>query len=405
MVKAGFARVSTRTREQWRDGMRFGRALALGVALSALTIASSYADGFGSDEPYTGPDGPYLRGEGGWSHLNPEKGQGLNSGSALNFRSSEHEGFMAGGAAGWKFGQLRTELGLDYSGYDVSSIQVNNDGGLGARLGTASLTGANTNASGRVSVLDGMVNFLWDLRTGTPFVPYIGIGVGAARASLDSFSVAGKPLSNSSDIVFAYQPMVGVRYHITDAIAVGAEYRYFATTNPNFKDASGTSFHGRVESHNVLANLSYFFGAPPAAPAPQPAAAINPAQINPAAGPAIAPPPPPAPAVQSFMVYFDLGRASLTPQGRRVADSAVAAFNESRANHIEIAGFTDTAGGARYDEALSRARAETVRDYLVAHGVPLSEMAVAWHGKDDLRVPTADHVPEAQNRRVEIDIP
>jgi len=378
--------------------MKFGRALALGIALSALTAASSYAQIVGSDEPYTGPDGPYLRAEGGWSHENDFKGQGS---TGLNFGTQEKEGYMAGGAAGWKFGQLRVELGLDFSGHDVSSIQVNGDGGLGARLGGASLTGANANPSGSIHIIDGMVNAAWDFRTGTPFVPYIGIGVGMAHVSLDSLSVAGRPLSNSSDTVFAYQPMVGVRYHVTDAIAVGAEYRYFATVDPTFQDSSGVKFKGRVESHNVLANLSYFFGAPPAPPIPaQPAVApapapVAPTQINPSAQ---------AP-VQAFIVYFDTGRATLTPEGRRVAEDAVVTFKRNNATHITIAGYTDTVGSARTNEALSRRRAETVRDYLVARGVPLNEMAVNWHGEANLRVPTGNGVPQSQNRRVEIDIP
>jgi OmpA-OmpF porin, OOP family len=378
--------------------MKFGRALAMGIALSALTGTSSYAQTVGSDEPYTGPNGPYLRAEGGWSHENDMKGQGS---TGLNFGSQEKEGYMAGGAAGWKFGQLRMELGLDFSGHDVSSIQVNGDGGLGARLGGASLNGANANPSGSIHIIDGMVNAAWDFRTGTPFVPYIGIGVGMAHVALDNFAVAGRPLSNSSDTVFAYQPMVGVRYHVTDAIAIGAEYRYFATVDPTFKDSTGVKFHGRIESHNVLANLSYFFGAPPAPPAAAVAPApLSPAptSINPSAGAATA-------STQSFVVYFDTGRATLTLQGRRVADDAVAAFKSSKATHVAIAGFTDTTGGARANEALSRRRAETVRDYLIAHGVPLSDMAVGWHGETDLRVATGNGVAQPQNRRVEINIP
>jgi len=379
--------------------MKFGRVLALGIALSALSAASGVAQTVGSDEPYTGPNGPYLRAEGGWSHENDMKGQGA---TGLNFGSKEDDGFMAGGAAGWKFGQLRAELGLDFSNHDVSSIQVNGDGGLGSRLHVGSLTGANTGGTGTVHIIDGMVNTYWDFRTGTPFVPYIGVGVGMAHVSLDNFAVAGHPLANSSDTVFAYQPMVGVRYHITDALALGVEYRYFATVDPTFKDSTGVKFTGRVESHNVLANLSFFFGAPPASPiAAQPAVAPAPApaapvQINPSAGPA---------PEQSFLIYFDTGRASLTSQGRRVADDAVAAFKRSNASHITIAGYADTVGGARLNEALSRRRAETVRDYLVAHGVPLSEMAVNWHGETNLAVATGDNVAQRQNRRVEIDIP
>ncbi len=102
--------------------MKLGRALAISVALSALTVASSYAQTVGSDEPYTGPNGPYIRAEGGWSHVNDMKGQGS---TGLNFSSKENDGFMAGGAAGWKFGQLRVELGLDFSGYGVQTLGVN----------------------------------------------------------------------------------------------------------------------------------------------------------------------------------------------------------------------------------------------------------------------------------------
>jgi outer membrane protein OmpA-like peptidoglycan-associated protein len=392
------------------DKMSF-RALVLGTALSALAIGSAHAQ-VGSNEPYTGPNGPYLRAEGGLSFLNDMKGSGSgNNNTTLNFGSKESQGFIGGGAAGWKLGQLRLELGLDFSGFDVSSINVNNDGGLGARLGGPSLTGASRNSSGSVNIVSGMVNALWDFRTGTPFVPYVGVGVGMASASLDSFSVNGRSLSNSSDVVFAYQPMVGLRYHITDAMAVGLEYRYFATVQPTFKDSSGASFKGRIENHNVLANFSYFFGGSPTR-TPEPVA-----QINPAAGPApqlppaMAPQPTPeAPAAlvptrQSFIVYFDFNKATLTPQGMRIADTAADAFKQSKATHIEIAGFTDASGGSGYDEALSRRRAETVRDYLIRRGVPLNDMEVGWHGKASPRAQTQDGAREAQNRRVEIIIP
>jgi outer membrane protein OmpA-like peptidoglycan-associated protein/opacity protein-like surface antigen len=402
--------------------MKFRRALALGVALSALTAASSYAQTVGSDEPYTGPNGVYLRGEGGWSHPNDFKGNGRGSVTALDFHTSENEGYVAGGAVGYKMGQLRMELGLDFSGYDVSSVQVNNDGGLGARLGRPSLAGASTGGSGSIHTIAGMVNTYWDFRTGTPFVPYIGIGIGAARASLDSLSVAGAPLSNSSDVEFAYQPMVGVRYHLTDNVALGVEYRYFAMVTPTFKDSAGRPFQGRIESHNVLANLSYFFGAPPAPPvAATPAAAPVPVtpnpqaglQVNPSAGPGVPPviyaadaqPNPAAGPTQTFIVYFDLGRATMSAEGRRVADGAVAAFKNTNATHIAIAGFTDTSGPASANEALSRHRADAVRDYLIARGVPRNDMAVSWHGESDPAVATADGKVEAQNRRVEINIP
>ena len=155
-------------------------------------------------------------------------------------------------------------------------------------------------------------------------------------------------------------------------------------------------FSSSIASHNVLANLSYLFGA--LAAAPQPVAVPAPPP------PVVAPPAPPP--VQAFIVYFDTGRATLTPQGRRrrrrrgrdlQAQQCDACHDRRLYRH----------GGQRFrlNEGLSRRRAEAVRDYLAAHGVPLSEMAVNWHGETDLRVPTGNDVPQSQNRRVEIDIP
>ncbi len=381
--------------------MSFSRACALGLAFSAVTFAAQ-AQIFGADEPFTGPQGVYLRGEVGWSHLNGEKGTGSGNGNPLQFNSSESEGLIGGGALGYKIDQLRVELGLDFSGYDVSSISVGNDGGLGARLGGPSLTGATSNPSGSVHTVAGMVNALWDMRTGTPFVPYLGIGVGVASVKLDNFMVGGKPLSNSSDMVFAYQPIVGVKYFLTTNLALGLEYRYFATVQPTFKDSSGRSFTGRIESHNVIGSLTYHFGSAPTPVASvAQAAPLAVAEINPAAGP----PPAAVRASQAFVIYFDLGRATLTPQAMKTADDAAAAFLQNKATRIQVAGYTDASGTTTYDEALSHRRAEVVRDYLVRRGVPVSEMEVSWHGKSDPAVQTANGRPEARNRRVEIIIP
>lgn len=379
--------------------MTLRRACALGFVLSTMSWATAMAETpFGVGQ-VTGPDGVYVGVEGGWSHLNSQ-----HVDDPLTFQSNTQEGYVAGGKVGYKTGQLRLELGFDFSQQAMSSVNIVNDGGLGKRLGIGSLNGLSGSAAGSVQNEAFMANAIWDLRTDSRWVPYIGMGVGAANVSLNGVSVGGVPLSNSSDLVFAYQPMAGVRYMINDRVQVGLEYRYVATVDPSFKDSSGQPFTGKYESHNVLLNLLYHFGVPPAAPAP--AAAQVTAAPAPAATPVAPAKPAAAPALrQEFLVFFDFDRATLTEQGKRIVETAANAFKRDSASQIQLTGFTDLSGTQHYNLELSRRRAEVVRDYLARLGVPVDAIGVAWKGKENPRVPTADGVREPQNRRVEIVLP
>lgn len=366
--------------------MNFVRASALSLALCALA-APAFAQTFGS--PGTGPDGPYIRGEGGWSHMNDMTG---NSTTGNTVTTEQKEGYVVGGAVGWKLDQLRLELGLDFSHSGIKSIDVNNV--------------AATTAAGSVKNTSGMVRALWDLRTGTPFVPYIGIGVGMSHVSLDNVRANGSTLVNSSDNVFAYEPILGVNYMVLPNLALGLEYRYFATVDPSFTYAPGGRLGLKNESHNVLASLTWYFGVPEPTPEVQPGPPAY--QPNPQAGPPVAQPvpaAPPPPAPLTYIVFFNLNSAALTPQGHDVVAAAAAAFQQNGRTQIKLTGYTDTSGSSRYNLALSRARAETVRRTLIALGVPDTDIGVAWEGEADPRVPTPNGVREPQNRRVEIVIP
>ncbi|HKR20223.1 MAG TPA: OmpA family protein [Stellaceae bacterium] len=366
--------------------MNFVRASALSLALCALAVPA-FAQTFGS--PGTGPNGPYVRGEGGWSHMNDMTG---NSTTGTSVTTEQKEGYVVGGAIGWKLDQLRLELGLDFSNSGIKSVDVNNV--------PASAVG------GSVKNTSGMARALWDLRTGTPFVPYIGIGVGASHVTLDNLRANGTTLANSSDTVFAYEPIVGVNYMVLPNLALGLEYRYFATVDPSFAASSGGRLGLKNESHNVLASLTWYFGVPqptpevqPGPPAYQPAPQAGPPVVQPV--PAVPPPPSPL----TYIVFFNLNSAALTPQGHDVVAAAAAAFQQNGKTELKLTGHTDTSGSSRYNLALSKARAETVRSALIALGVPDADIGVTWEGEANPRVPTPDGVREPQNRRVEIVIP
>ena len=140
----------------------------------------------------------------------------------------------------------------------------------------------------------------------------------------------------------------------------------------------------------VTARISFKFGAPP--PPPPPVAAAPP--------PPPAPPPPAPP--RQFVVYFEFDKSDLTPEGAKVVQDAAAAYKQTGSARIAVTGYTDLAGTQRYNLALSKRRADTVRSALVRQGVPDGAIAEAWRGKENPAVPTPDGVREPRNRRVEI---
>jgi outer membrane protein OmpA-like peptidoglycan-associated protein len=102
------------------------------------------------------------------------------------------------------------------------------------------------------------------------------------------------------------------------------------------------------------------------------------------------------------VVYFEFDKSNLTPEGAKVVSDAAAAFKAGGSAQVAVAGYTDLAGTQKYNLALSKRRADTVRAALVKNGVPDNVIVESWHGKENPAVPTPDGVREPRNRRVEI---
>jgi outer membrane protein OmpA-like peptidoglycan-associated protein len=124
--------------------------------------------------------------------------------------------------------------------------------------------------------------------------------------------------------------------------------------------------------------------------------------VAPAAAPVpAAPPPPAAPAKQLFIIFFELGKSALTADGKKVVDAAAAAYKSGKSASRSPA--TPISRVRRqYNLALSKRRADVVRQALVEAGVPAAAIDESWHGKENPRVPKADGMREPQNRCVEI---
>jgi hypothetical protein len=103
-----------------------------------------------------------------------------------------------------------------------------------------------------------------------------------------------------------------------------------------------------------------------------------------------------------YLVTFGLDQATLTEPNRQVIAQAAEYYRQGGTPQITVTGYTDTSGTAAHNLELSQRRAEVVAEELVREGVPATDIVTIGRGEEDLRVPTADGVREARNRRAEI---
>lgn len=88
-----------------------------------------------------------------------------------------------------------------------------------------------------------------------------------------------------------------------------------------------------------------------------------------------------------------------------ICDSLVAILAaHTEIARVEVQGHTDDRGTAEYNRDLSQRRAETVRQYLVDHGIAPERVVARGYGLARPRVPNSDRNHRAANRRVEVHI-
>jgi outer membrane protein OmpA-like peptidoglycan-associated protein len=101
-------------------------------------------------------------------------------------------------------------------------------------------------------------------------------------------------------------------------------------------------------------------------------------------------------------VLFDVDSARLKPEAEQVLANVLRLMQDDPTLRAEIVGHTDSTASNEYNMRLSQRRAQAVRDYLEAKGIPITRIRLDWKGETQ---PVASNdTPEgrAQNRRVEI---
>jgi outer membrane protein OmpA-like peptidoglycan-associated protein len=111
----------------------------------------------------------------------------------------------------------------------------------------------------------------------------------------------------------------------------------------------------------------------------------------------------PRPAV-IYVVYFLSGSTQIDPRSQGELARAISAARSTANADIGVVGHSDATGTDAQNLPLSQARAQAVRDALLAGGVSDSIIETAYHGSGNPRVPRPQGVAEPENRRVEVTI-
>ena len=322
-------------------------------------------------------------------------------------------GFRLLGSVGYGLGNgLRVELEGDY--FQNKFYRVSGSASNGGRFSPNEFQNSRASIGGDEQKYGGFVNVLYDFDPNVlgfanvfgylpfPVSPYVGVGAGYLQTKYNDVRISGDSRSyfvrsTGTDGGFAYQAIVGVAVPLAavPGLALTAEYRFTGTSEdrdikaqaffPNQNAGTTIRAHDNDFNHSIMVGFRYAFNAAPPPPPPIAAAPVQPAQT-----------------ARTYLVFFDWDRADLTDRARQIVAQAAQASTRVAVTRIEVNGYTDTSGTARYNLGLSQRRAQTVAAELVRNGVSRSAITIQGFGETRLLVPTGPGVREPQNRRVEI---
>jgi outer membrane protein OmpA-like peptidoglycan-associated protein len=162
----------------------------------------------------------------------------------------------------------------------------------------------------------------------------------------------------------------------------------------------------------IVASAAYSGGPPPAPPphfahAPDPPAPARPAAPRPATAPA---PPPRVSVTQTEVllderIEFEPGSARLRSASTELLTEVARVMSEHvEIQRVEIEGYTDARERTQSGLELAKQRADAVRDWLIARGIPPERLAARAYGRARPAAGNDTEEGRSRNRRVEFRI-
>jgi outer membrane protein OmpA-like peptidoglycan-associated protein len=100
-------------------------------------------------------------------------------------------------------------------------------------------------------------------------------------------------------------------------------------------------------------------------------------------------------------IHFAYDKYEIKPSSHTVLDEIIATIQSKRVVEVRVEGHTDSRGTDAYNQKLSENRANSVRNYMVGHGIPAEKIGAVGMGESKPIADNATKEGRAQNRRVE----
>lgn len=103
-------------------------------------------------------------------------------------------------------------------------------------------------------------------------------------------------------------------------------------------------------------------------------------------------------------IEFDFAKATIRPKSEPILDDAIVTLKKYEFVRVKIVGHTDDVGDEETNQALSKERAESVKTYLVEHGIDAQRVETEGRGQSQPRDTNDTEAGRANNRRIEFEI-
>jgi len=188
-------------------------------------------------------------GSGGQPYLAVWGGLGALADDDLDFQAAKLDasykhGYAAGAALGYDFGAWRLEVDGSYRHNNIETLE---------------LAGFELAEDGSVEIEALILNGYYDWENSSSATPYLGVGAGWARVSLDGVKAFNIPLVDDDDSVWAAQAAAGLRFDLTRNLALDLGYRYLMTDDLELKSSLGRKVETGIRHHAVILGLQLKF--------------------------------------------------------------------------------------------------------------------------------------------------
>ena len=100
-------------------------------------------------------------------------------------------------------------------------------------------------------------------------------------------------------------------------------------------------------------------------------------------------------------INFEYNSADITPDSESTLMKALKTLQDNPDIEVEISGHTDSDGSSSYNMGLSQRRADSVKDWLVSHGISSDKIQAVGYGEDNPIAPNDTPENKYKNRRIE----